>query len=305
MARKRCCAARDPIQAPVRCHWLNSRANPTSPSKPPFEKHPVPIQSNPPVFRPSLLSSPLPHQPHFPAAVHSLLLHPSIPSSPKSLASNRSIVCPSFAHQGRALASGTAPEQLAACSLCSTASVLLTITFYDHLQVDPGPTANHQIDSSERQIEYRNAWSLIRSHLVDSSFLAASLCLAWTTSNLDTAMKVPSVAKSTWLTTFLLASLPARVLASNILQTDGFSTCMDGGSITVNSVNVQYNRVSNQVTYDVSGSSTKSQNVTATLSITVYGDEVYQKDFNPCDSGSYIEQICPGKSSFLDVKMAV
>jgi hypothetical protein len=112
-------------------------------------------------------------------------------------------------------------------------------------------------------------------------------------------MKTRSTAKSSWLAAFLLGSLPVGVLASDVLQTDGFSTCMSGGTIIINNVDIQYSRATNKVTYDVSGSSTKSQNVTASLSVTAYGQEVYQKAFNPCDSGSYIEQICPGKLDFF------
>ncbi|KAI9812627.1 MAG: hypothetical protein M1827_004616 [Pycnora praestabilis] len=91
----------------------------------------------------------------------------------------------------------------------------------------------------------------------------------------------------------LLVTLPARVLGTDILQTSGFSTCLANATITVNNVNIQYDRADNTVTFDVSGSSSKVQNVTASLSVSAYGKQVYQKDFNPCDEDTKVDQLCP------------
>jgi hypothetical protein len=92
----------------------------------------------------------------------------------------------------------------------------------------------------------------------------------------------------------LLGTLPAGVLADQILKTNGFSSCLTGASITVQKSDIQYNNDKKQVTFDVAGTSTKSINVTASLEVTAYGTQVYQKSFNPCDSSTYVQQLCPG-----------
>lgn len=60
----------------------------------------------------------------------------------------------------------------------------------------------------------------------------------------------------------LLGTLPARVLADKILETTSFSTCDSDATIKVNKVDIQYNADNKTVTFNVAGSSTKSQNVT-------------------------------------------
>lgn len=74
---------------------------------------------------------------------------------------------------------------------------------------------------------------------------------------------------------------------------------MDNSTITVNRADVQFDRSSGTVDFDVSGSSSKEQKVTASLVVTAYGKEVYQKDFDPCDEDSKVDQLCPGRSSSL------
>ncbi|KZF20101.1 DUF907 domain protein [Xylona heveae TC161] len=87
--------------------------------------------------------------------------------------------------------------------------------------------------------------------------------------------------------------LPVRVLAGDVLKTSGFTSCLSDSDITVEKMNVQYDRSANVVTFDVAGSSAKTQNVTASLSISAYGKQVYQKEFNPCDANTHVEQLCP------------
>ena len=77
-----------------------------------------------------------------------------------------------------------------------------------------------------------------------------------------------------------LLLLPAA-LAVDVLKTTGFSTCLDDAQIKVNTMDIQYERVSNQVTFDVSGTSEKQQEVVASLIVSAYGKEVYRKDFDP------------------------
>ncbi|KAH8815330.1 hypothetical protein F5884DRAFT_173895 [Xylogone sp. PMI_703] len=91
----------------------------------------------------------------------------------------------------------------------------------------------------------------------------------------------------------LLGTLPARVLADQILQTTGFSSCLAGSTITVQNVNVEYNNDQKTVSFNVAGTSTQVQNVTAQLNVTAYGSQVYQRSFNPCEDDTFVSQLCP------------
>ncbi|KAL2885306.1 transient receptor potential ion channel [Ceratocystis lukuohia] len=84
------------------------------------------------------------------------------------------------------------------------------------------------------------------------------------------------------------------VYAISELHTVGFSTCSASDApITVNNVDISFDKDQEILVYDVSATSTKQQNVTAKLLVTVYGRDVYSKSFNPCEEGSYVEQLCP------------
>ena len=87
------------------------------------------------------------------------------------------------------------------------------------------------------------------------------------------------------------------VWAAEILKTEGFSSCLDNAQIRVNRMEIQYDRASNEVTFDVSGTSEKEQEVVATLVVSAYGNEVYRKEFDPCEEGSKVDQLCPGRRS--------
>jgi Transient receptor potential (TRP) ion channel/ML-like domain len=69
--------------------------------------------------------------------------------------------------------------------------------------------------------------------------------------------------------------------------------CGGTADITVQKMNIQYNRATQKVTFDVGGMSTKVQNVTASLTVLAYGQQVYQKSFNPCDPSTPVAQLCP------------
>ena len=96
----------------------------------------------------------------------------------------------------------------------------------------------------------------------------------------------------------LLAStavLPA-VYAESILKTNGFSDCGGDGSITVNKLDISFDKGSNEITFDVQGDSDKEQEVTATLVVDAYGIKVFEQEFDPCDEANKVEQLCPGRS---------
>ena len=100
---------------------------------------------------------------------------------------------------------------------------------------------------------------------------------------------------SRWVvSSIILAVLSATAFAGDILKTSGFTTCVDNAKITVTALNIQFDRSTKQVTFDVSGTSKAIQNVTASLIVTAYGNQVYQKDFNPCDEGTKVPELCPG-----------
>src|SRR6266536_1332757 len=104
-------------------------------------------------------------------------------------------------------------------------------------------------------------------------------------------MRVSQLSASSLL---LLSAVPAGVLASDILKADGFTTCLDNPTIKVNNVDIQYDKSDKKITFDVSGSSSKEQKVKASLIVSAYGKQVYQKDFDPCDDATKVDQLCPG-----------
>ncbi|MCJ1295798.1 hypothetical protein MMC34_007362 [Xylographa carneopallida] len=93
---------------------------------------------------------------------------------------------------------------------------------------------------------------------------------------------------------FLLAGLSlSNVLAGNVLSSSGFTNCENNATITVNNANVEFDRSSLTVIFDVSGTSSAQQKVIADLTVSAYGNQVYQKTFNPCDAATFVGQLCP------------
>jgi hypothetical protein len=91
----------------------------------------------------------------------------------------------------------------------------------------------------------------------------------------------------------LLSALPAGVFGADILKTDGFSSCGTNSDIQVQKLDISYDNSNKKVVFDIAGTSAKSQKVMAKLTVFAYGNEVYKKEFNPCDSGSKVDQLCP------------
>jgi hypothetical protein len=85
------------------------------------------------------------------------------------------------------------------------------------------------------------------------------------------------------------------VAAKDILSINSFSECQSDAEINVKKVNIQYDNAIKSIKFDVAGSSTKSQNVTAQLKVEAYGKDVYTKEFNPCDPSTFVAGLCPGK----------
>lgn len=107
-------------------------------------------------------------------------------------------------------------------------------------------------------------------------------------------MRVHSTYSSMLAPFLLLASAPLSVLASDILKTNGYSSCQDNSDITVNKLDLEFDKGSKKIKFDVSGSSGKEQKVMATLIVNAYGKEVYRSEFNPCDANTKMDKLCPG-----------
>lgn len=68
-------------------------------------------------------------------------------------------------------------------------------------------------------------------------------------------------------------------------------------------MNISFDRSTRLVTFDVAGTSNAEQKVTAALTVSAYGNEIYNKEFNPCDEATKVEQLCPGKLRALIVHL--
>ncbi|KAK5124538.1 hypothetical protein LTR85_001755 [Meristemomyces frigidus] len=88
-----------------------------------------------------------------------------------------------------------------------------------------------------------------------------------------------------------LSTLPVSVLGGNILSTTGYKLCMNNGTVQVNKLDVTYDKSTRVVVFDVAGTSTEEQNVTAYMTVSAYGKTVYTKEFSPCDEG--MTEMCP------------
>ncbi|KAK2592868.1 hypothetical protein QQS21_009435 [Conoideocrella luteorostrata] len=91
----------------------------------------------------------------------------------------------------------------------------------------------------------------------------------------------------------LVGLLTTKALGGQILKTSGFSDCGTDSSLKVERVDISYNNENKTVSFDVAGSSTKEQNVTAVLNVSAYGNTVYSNSFNPCDKATFIDRLCP------------
>lgn len=117
--------------------------------------------------------------------------------------------------------------------------------------------------------------------------------------NLAPGLASTGPSRSWLLSSFLLISalraLPAR--AGDILETNGFSTCLDSADIVVKTMNIRYDRKTSFVSLDVEGSSTTQEDVVLDLTVTAYGRQVYEKTYDPCDNN--ITELCPCTCAYL------
>ena len=98
---------------------------------------------------------------------------------------------------------------------------------------------------------------------------------------------------STWSVAAGLAMLVGRVAGEDILQTVGFTNCGSNSTIEVSAVDIQYKSEAKEISFDIRGVSGSTQNVTAILQVTAYGNDIFSQEFDPCDSNTFVEQFCP------------
>lgn len=114
---------------------------------------------------------------------------------------------------------------------------------------------------------------------------------------------IPSVPQwSFWRNLLLVASLAHTAAAEDVLKTIGFRDCGNNTDITVKKVDISFNADTKVVGFDVLGSSAKTQNVTAILKVTAYGSEIFSNTFSPCDSETFVEQLCPVPEGVFSAK---
>ncbi|KAL7784070.1 hypothetical protein V8C37DRAFT_24983 [Trichoderma ceciliae] len=89
------------------------------------------------------------------------------------------------------------------------------------------------------------------------------------------------------------AMLMTGAMGDQILTTTGFTDCGSLPSLTIQQLSLTYDNDAKTITFDIEGSSTDSQNVTATLDVTAYGIKAFTTTFNPCDPKTMVAELCP------------
>lgn len=98
---------------------------------------------------------------------------------------------------------------------------------------------------------------------------------------------------SVWKYATAVSLLATGVVGDNVLKTSGFTTCAENADMKVDRVNISYNNGNKTVVFDVAGSSSAEQNVSATIEVKAYGISIYENSFNPCDKETAVAQLCP------------
>lgn len=91
-------------------------------------------------------------------------------------------------------------------------------------------------------------------------------------------------------------------IAEDILKTVSFRACGNNTDITVNRADISFNAGTKVISFDVSGSSAREQNVSAVLQVSAYGNDIFSNEFNPCDRGTFVEQLCPVPAGAFSAK---
>ncbi|KAE8144296.1 hypothetical protein BDV25DRAFT_134794 [Aspergillus avenaceus] len=110
------------------------------------------------------------------------------------------------------------------------------------------------------------------------------------------------VLSTSQFTLFALGFLPAQIFATDTLSTNGISTCLTGADIQVQKLDVTYTRSTRELIFDILGSNDIEQNVTASLTVYAYGNDLYSKQFDPCGTENYLAQLCPVPAGTFQAK---
>ncbi|EFR05172.1 DUF907 domain-containing protein [Nannizzia gypsea CBS 118893] len=111
-------------------------------------------------------------------------------------------------------------------------------------------------------------------------------------------MKFTSLTTAAWAFLSLNAGL---TLAGDVLKNNGFTSCLDNSDIKIQRLDFVLNRAAKTVTYDFFGVNSKTQNVTATVTIVAYG-QTFTQNLDPCASNTFIEQLCPVPAGTFSAK---
>jgi ML-like domain len=94
----------------------------------------------------------------------------------------------------------------------------------------------------------------------------------------------------------ILGLLVHGITGRPVLRNNGLSSCAEDSSYSIYFQKLDFEYYGDDKTFriDIEGSSDKTQNITAVLSIAAYGNDRYSEELDPCDSLTFIQQLCPG-----------
>lgn len=100
---------------------------------------------------------------------------------------------------------------------------------------------------------------------------------------------------SAWKVVVAATALVSGVMAENVLKTSGFLDCGTEPDISVQKLDLTYNHDTKLITFDLAGEneSKTPRNVSASLRVVAYGQDIYDDTFNPCAKDNLIKQLCP------------
>ncbi|KAJ6086025.1 hypothetical protein N7486_010306 [Penicillium sp. IBT 16267x] len=88
-------------------------------------------------------------------------------------------------------------------------------------------------------------------------------------------------------------SFAPHALAADTLSTKGFDLCMADSSIDITNLDITYSRSTRELVFALAGTSSKEQNVKATLTVMAYGNQIYSDTFEPCGDKVHVAKLCP------------
>ncbi|KAJ5653576.1 hypothetical protein N7490_000579 [Penicillium lividum] len=84
-----------------------------------------------------------------------------------------------------------------------------------------------------------------------------------------------------------------NVLATDTLSTKGFDLCLTDSSIDITDLDITYTRSTRELVFELAGTSSEEQTITAELTVTAYGTQIYSESFKPCGDKVHVASLCP------------